>query len=251
MMAGNPFRGAGYLLRGAGMLNTPGLRTFVLIPLLVNVLLFTGAIWLLVDQFDVWMAYWMGQLPEWMSFLDWLLWPLFAVVVLVLVYYSFTLVANFIAAPFNGLLAEKVELRLRGKTNGEEGWQAALKMVPQALGRELSKLRYYLPRFLFILILTFIPGINLLAPLLWFMFGAWMMSIQYCDYPMDNNRVSFTQMKQLLKSHRLTALGFGGLVQLGMLIPVVNLILMPTAVVGATIYWVEEYADEQDLLAEH
>jgi len=246
-MAGNPLRGAGYLLRGAGMLNTPGLRTFVLIPLLVNIVLFVGAIWLLIDQFDLWVAYWMSQLPEWMSFLDWLLWPMFAGLVLVLVYYSFNIVANLIAAPFNGLLAEKVELRLRGKTDSVDGWQEMLKMVPQALGRELSKLRYYLPRFLLILVLTFIPGVNLLAPLLWFLFGAWMMAIQYCDYPMDNNRVSFGQMKLLLKSHRMTALGFGGLVQLGMLIPVINLILMPTAVVGATIYWVEEYAENSDL----
>lgn len=242
-MKGNPFRGAGYLLRGAGMLNTPGLRTFVLIPLLVNIVLFVGAIWLLVDQFDVWVDYWMSQLPGWLSFLDWLMWPLFAALVLIVVYYSFTLVANFIAAPFNGLLAEKVELRLRGKTNGVDGWGELLKMVPQALGRELSKLRYYLPRVLLILVITFIPGLNLFSPIIWFLFGAWMMSIQYCDYPMDNNRVSFNQMKVLLKSHRLTALGFGGLVQLGMLIPVVNLILMPTAVVGATIYWVEEYAE--------
>lgn len=246
-MAGNPLRGAGYLLRGAGMLNTPGLRTFVLIPLLVNIVLFVGAIWLLVDQFDVWVGYWMNQLPGWMSFLDWLLWPMFAGLVLILVYYSFNIVANFIAAPFNGLLAEKVELRLRGKIDSADSWQELLKMVPQALGREIAKLRYYLPRFLLILVLTFIPGVNLLAPLLWFLFGAWMMAIQYCDYPMDNNRVSFGQMKLLLKSHRMTALGFGGLVQLGMLIPVINLILMPTAVVGATIYWVEEYAEHPDL----
>jgi CysZ protein len=71
-----------------------------------------------------------------------------------------------------------------------------------------------------------------------------MMSIQYCDYPMDNNKVSFPQMKQLMKARRVTSIGFGGLVQLGMLVPVLNLFLMPAAVVGATIFWVEEYAAE-------
>lgn len=249
-MKGNPFRGGGYLVRAVPMLLQPGLRTFVLLPLLVNVVLFIGAIWLLMDQFEYWMDYWMGQLPSWLSFIDWLLWPLFALVVLLVVYYSFTIVANLIAAPFNGLLAEKVEMRLRGEVNADTSWQAVLRIVPKAIARELSKLAYYLPRFLIILAITFVPLVNLAAPFLWFLFGAWMMAIQYCDYPMDNNRVSFKSMKAVLKSHRLTALGFGGLVQLGMLIPVINLILMPTAVVGATIYWVEEYADDVEALSD-
>lgn len=244
-MKGNPLRGAGYLLRGLRMLPDPSIRHFVIIPLLVNILLFGGAIWLLLEQFGVWVDYLINQLLpdwEWLEFLHYLLWPLLALLVLVLVYYSFTIVANFIAAPFNGFLAEKVERQLRGVAVGDEGWKALLAMVPRTLQRELAKLAYYLPRVLLLLVLTFIPVIGLLSPLFWFLFGAWMMSIQYCDYPMDNNRVSFAQMKQLLKSERLTAVGFGGLIQVGMMIPLLNLVLMPAAVVGATLYWVEEHA---------
>lgn len=244
-MKGNPVRGAGYLLRGAAMLPRPGIRHFVLVPLLVNVVLFIGAIWLLVEQFSVWVDYWLGFLPAWADFLTWLFWPLFALLVLVGVYYGFSLVANLIAAPFNGLLAERVERELRGAPLADEGWAAVLAMIPRALQRELHKLAYYLPRFLLVLVITFIPGVNLIAPLLWFLFGAWMMSIQYCDYPMDNNRVSFRQMKALLKARRITSIGFGALVQLGMLVPLVNLLLMPAAVVGATLFWVEEYAGRE------
>lgn len=243
-MKGNPVRGAGYLLRGAAMLPQPGIRHFVLVPLLVNVLLFIGAIWLLVGQFSVWVDYWLSFLPSWADFLYWLFWPVFALLVLVAVYYGFSIVANLIAAPFNGFLAEKVEKQLRGAPVTDEGWAEVVKMIPRALQRELHKLAYYLPRFLLLLVITFIPVVTPFAPLLWFLFGAWMMSIQYCDYPMDNNKVSFHQMKQLMKARRVTSIGFGGLVQLGMLVPVVNLILMPAAVVGATIFWVEEYASE-------
>ncbi len=244
-MKGNPVRGANYLLRGAAMLPQPGLRRFVLVPLIVNVLLFIGAIWLLVNQFSVLIDYWLGFIPDWLDFLYWLFWPLFALLVLVGVYYGFSIVANLIAAPFNGFLSEKVENRLRGEPVTDEGWGEVVKMIPRALQRELHKLAYYLPRFLLILVLTFIPGVNLLAPLLWFLFGAWMMSIQYCDYPMDNNKVSFNQMRQLMKAKRVTSVGFGGMVQLGMLVPVLNLFVMPAAVIGATLYWVEEYANEE------
>ncbi|MBV0933231.1 sulfate transporter CysZ [Marinobacterium weihaiense] len=243
-MRANPVRGAGYLLRGAAMLPQPGLRRFVLVPLIVNVLLFIGAIWFLIEQFSVWVDYWLGFLPQWADFLYWAFWPVFALLVLVLVYYGFSIVANLIAAPFNGFLSEKVETQLRGEPVTDEGWGELLAMIPRSLARELHKLAYYLPRLLLVFAITFIPVVNLVAPLLWFLFGAWMMSIQYCDYPMDNNKVSFGQMRQLMKTRRVTSIGFGGLVQLGMLIPVVNLILMPAAVVGATIFWVEEYAGE-------
>ena len=52
-------------------------------------------------------------------------------------------------------------------------------------------------------------------------------------------------MKLMLKSDRFTAIGFGGLTQVGMMIPVLNLVLMPAAVVGATIYWVEAHASTE------
>lgn len=248
MTGNNPITGSIYLVRGLKYLPTPGIRSFVIIPLLINLVLFGGAIYLLFSNFSDWVQYLIDLwLPdwEWLSFLEYLLWPLFAVLVFIGVYYGFSLVANFVAAPFNGLLAERVEQRLRGQINSNlDSWQSIVKLIPAALARELSKLAYYLPRLLVLLVLSFVPVVNLLMPFVWFAFAAWMMAIQYCDYPMDNNRVSFKQMRVLLSQRRWSALGFGSLVQLGMLVPVLNLILMPAAVIGATLFWVEQYTTD-------
>lgn len=249
-MGGNPFRGSRYLLRGFSLLNQPGIRSFVLLPLTINVLVFALALYLLVQQFSAWVDYWLSMMPQWLSFLDWLLWPVFAVLVLVSVYFSFGVVANFIAAPFNGLLAERVEQRLRGAVVVDDGWKELLASVPRALQRELAKLFYLIPRFLALFLITLIPVLGLASPLLWFLFGAWMMAIQYCDYPMDNNRISFGELRRQLKQRRLSSLGFGGLVSLGMMVPVLNLLIMPAAVIGATIFWVEEMAPQQAAVVE-
>ncbi len=56
----------------------------------------------------------MPTLPSWLSFLNYLLWPLFVVLVVLMVFFTFTMLANIIAAPFNGFLAEKVEVVVRG-----------------------------------------------------------------------------------------------------------------------------------------
>ncbi|WP_415886327.1 sulfate transporter CysZ [Neptuniibacter sp. QD29_5] len=244
-MKGNPVRGGSYVLRGLQMLPDPEIRPFVLVPLLTNIVLFVTAIWLLFSNFGAWVDSLITTfLPdwEWLQFLHYVLWPVMALLVIVFVYYGFSIVANIIAAPFNGFLSEKVEKRLRGDVVTDDGWKEVIALIPRAIGRELSKLAYYLPRVLFLLVLSFIPVINLISPFLWILFGAWMMAIQYCDYPMDNNKVSFKNMKLMLKSDRLTSIGFGGLIQLGMLVPLLNLILMPAAVVGATIYWVEAHS---------
>jgi CysZ protein len=90
-------------------------------------------------------------------------------------------------------------------------------------------------------VLALIPGINVIAPWVWVLFGAWMMVIQYVDYPMDNNGVSFRKMKRSLSEQRLLHLGFGGGVSLLLMIPVVNFFVMPIAVAGATALYVSEH----------
>ncbi|MGB1238498.1 MAG: sulfate transporter CysZ [Pseudomonadales bacterium] len=243
-MISNPVNGSRYVVRGFGLLSEKSIRPFIIIPLIVNILLFSAALFVLFNHLPNWITSWMSYLPQWLSFLEFLLYPLFAVTALLGVYYSFNVVANLIAAPFNGILSEKVEQLVAGRQLEEESWSQILAIVPRTIGRELAKLAYYLPRLALLIILSFVPVVNLAAPLLWFLFGAWMMAIQYCDYPMDNNKVSFREMRRILKRQRFSAIGFGALVQLGMMIPLLNLLMMPTAVIGATLYWIDEFADQ-------
>lgn len=233
--------GPQYLAQGLKLVLSPGLRLFVLLPLAVNTLLFIGMIALAMQQFGGWVDTFMPGLPSWLSFLEYLLWPLFVVLVLVIMFFSFTLLANIIAAPFNGFLAEKVEVVLRGRDDFPPfSWAELTAMVPRTVGRELRKLAYFLPRAIPLLILTFVPVLNLLAAPLWILFGIWMMAVQYIDYPADNNKMSWQDMLAWLREKRWQSLGFGGTVYLSLLIPFVNILVMPAAVAGATLFWVRE-----------
>src|SRR5690606_40379990 len=168
-------------------------------------------------------------------------WPLFVALVLLIVFFTFTLLANLIAAPFNGFLAEKVEVVVRGEDPFPTfRWGELAAMVPRTLGRELRKLAYFLPRALALLILSLIPGVNVLAAPLWILFGIWMMAVQYIDYPADNNKLGWNEMLAWLREKRWQSLGFGGIVYLALLIPFVNILVMPAAVAGATLFWVRE-----------
>lgn len=239
-MRGNFFKGLGYLYQGAGLLCKPGIWHYVVIPLVINILLFSAIIYYAYHQFNAWVVYLLNWLPSWLSFIDWLLWTIFAALVTLLVVFGFSLLANLIAAPFNGFLAEAVEKYLTGEPLTVSPRPLTLEIIA-SLWRELVKISYYLPRALALLLLGVIPVINTVAPLLWLLFGTWMLAIQYVDYPMDNNRISFDRMKLLLKEQRLTPIGFGSSVLMASLIPLVNLIVMPAAVAGATLCWVNEF----------
>jgi CysZ protein len=237
--------GPHYLREGLKLILSPGLRLFVLLPLTINLLVFIGLIALSLQQFSGWVEAFMPSLPSWLSFLEYLLWPLFVTLVLLMVFFTFNLVANIIAAPFNGFLAEKVEIVARGQDNFPAfSWSELFAMVPRTLSREMRKLGYFLPRSIALLILSFIPVLNIIAAPLWLLFGIWMMAVQYIDYPADNNKVSWDAMLAWLRAKRWQSLGFGGITYLALLIPFVNLLMMPAAVAGATLFWVHEGGSE-------
>ena len=145
--------GVNYFLDGFGLITRKGLRTFVFIPLMINLLLFAGVIYVAIGQLDTLFTWMNAQLPEYLSWLNFLLWPLAVTTMLVMLAFVFSSVMNWLAAPFNGLLAEKVEQLLTGKQLNTGSGIDLIKDLPRILGREWIKLKYYLPRALVFLLL--------------------------------------------------------------------------------------------------
>lgn len=239
-MSSNPLSGAGYLLRGLSLISKPGLRPFVLMPLIINIVIFSLLIWLGIDQFEGLMDRFLPNDESWLAWLRWLLWPLFAIALLLVIFYTFTVIANLIAAPFNSLLAEKVELYLGDELPEQTGGlkQVAKDILPSLLS-EVRKMGYFLLRAIPLLILFLIPGLNLAAPFLWLAFSAWFLALEYADFPMANHNLLFKDQHQRLKQARFTAITFGGGLTLMMMVPVLNFVAMPAAVAGATVFWKE------------
>ena len=232
------FKGFGYVVTGLSLITQKGIRPFVVVPLLINIVLFSGGIWLATSQFEYWKA---RLLPSWLSWLEWLLWPIFILLILFIVFYVFSIVANLIAAPFNSVLAERVEARLNGLPVPEfAGYKSVPGLIARTFKSEISKLWYMGKWFILLLILTVIPGVNVIAPVAWTLFGAWMLAIEYADYPMGNHNLFFKEELAALKKNRPEALGFGWLLSILTAIPVINFLAMPVGVAGGTALWVNK-----------
>jgi len=234
---GDFISGFKYALKGFSLILKPRVRLYVVIPLLINSLLFAGAFIyganLVNDFIDSW-------LTGWWEWLRWLLWPLFVIVALTVIFFCFTIVANLIAAPFNGFLAEAAELHLSGVKLSDTGGQSQLPaQIKKAIKSEFKKFTYFALRAVPLFILFFIPIIQFAAPFLWFLFGAWVLALEYMDYPMGNHGIIFPEQRNAMKAKRQLALGFGMGALVLTLIPVINFIAIPVAVCGATKMWVE------------
>ena len=98
-----------YFVMGWHFITQKGLRRFVIIPILLNTILLCGLFWLFISQISSAIDWVMNFIPDWLSFLSVILLTLSILTILLLFYFTFTTFSGFIAAPFNGLLAEKVE----------------------------------------------------------------------------------------------------------------------------------------------
>ena len=243
----NPVTGISYLFKALPLLLKPGIKSYVVIPLIINVLFFSIGIYFgfayfgeymdrILDTSNLWS--WVAAIVD---FIKPVLYLIFGMALLVFIFFTFSIMANIVAAPFNSLLAEATERYLTGKSMDDaDTWKKIIKEIIPTILMELGKLFYMILWSIpFVLMLLFIPVVG---QILWFLFTAWMMSLEYMDYPMANHKLKFSEQRALQKEKRLFSLGFGGVTMGASMIPFVNFIVMPTAVIAATMIWHDQYS---------
>ncbi len=251
--------GANYVRKGFILLKNPELLMFLIIPsaaglIALGFLAWTSITYLshawewITNLFPEWLftiIFWATKLlPQWIVYtLKFLVWLSCAF----LFGLTFTTLTLFFSSPFNGLLAEKTEQLLNKREDvSQESYLTILTSIPRSITRELSKLMHYFKLVLAVIFIGFIPFLNSLAPILWLLIGAWMMYIHFLDYPMDNHNYNIRCVRQLGRANLTLSLGFGGMVSILATIPIINILVIPSAVIGATIFWCENSKDVLD-----
>ncbi len=243
-------RGFFLVFRGTRLLmHHPRLLKYIIIPFLINVAVFSLSIFFglhffqdvvtrLLPQGDAW--YW--------AVVFYALWTVAVLVTLVLVFFSFTVVGNLIASPFNELLSERTEELLLGKS-AEEPF--ALGTFFRDMGRiwlvEIRKMAIFVLAMAALLLLNLLPLVGsllygFLSVLLTLFFLAW----EYLGFVHERKRHTFREQRRYLMRRKGLVLGFASGVLLMLAIPFMQLFCIPLAVVGATLLWCEEL-DESPL----
>jgi CysZ protein len=218
---------------GFKLIGTSGLRHYALVPLLINIIIFGSGLYFMLSWVESLRLQFVAWLPSWLDFLSYVLWPLFIISAGAIIVYVFTTLTQILASPFNAVLSEKVEEHLGLPTATEECdlnfWQA-LKSAP---AREISKFIKSLKWIALMIILSFLPGLNIFVPVI----AGWLMAIDYLDFPADNRGMPFKDSLAHIHGKRFHHLCFGLLVSLISFVPLLNLFVVPAAVAGGTALW--------------
>ncbi len=236
-----PVAGLSYLFRGLPLLRQRGVWPWAVAPFIINIIILGFMAWYCAQWLTGLIDGWLAGLPDWLSWLNSIINFILVAAVILGVPQIFTLMANLVASPFNGFLSAAIEENLTGQRP-----DSGLTLLQEGLltfRAELGKLWFLLTRAALVALLSIflfvIPGLNTLLPFVWFLFGAYMLSLEYLDYPMGNHGLTFKEKRRMLGQNRMLTLGFGATATLLTTLPIINLLIIPTAVAGGTLAWVE------------
>ena len=227
--------GASCFVDGAKLARSKSLRRYVWAPLaasLVCVALLLGLGYTWVAEASAWVV---AVTPAWLSWLGQLLAALLYVLGLVVAGWLVSLMAVLLASPFLGALSAGAEQEQFGTAPSHA--PSVVGAVWGALRREARKLRYHLPRLAGLFLLTLVPVVNVAMPAFWFVFGAWMLAVQFVDYAAENRGLDFGETLAALRANRPAALGFGAVAGALLAIPFAALVVIPAAVCGGALLW--------------
>ncbi len=236
----SPFR-AGKFIR-----NHPALLKYIIVPFLINVMVFSGAVYWGLSFFNSIVVHYIPQGEAWYwAILSYFLWTVAILVTMVLVFFGFTVVGAIIASPFNDILSEKTEELLTGIPNEEPFvFKVFLRDAIQTVADESKKIIIFVLLMLFLLPLNLLPGGSLPYSALSILLTVFFLVVEYTGYVFARKHKTFKDQRRFIFSHKLLMLGFGFGVMAVLAIPFVQFFCIPLGVVGATQIWHDLHSPE-------
>lgn len=228
-----PYKGLKFIF------SNPRLISFVAIPVVINALLYSLLIWYTQSKISGWIDSIIPTGDAWYwAILSYVVIIIVGAIMLVMVFYTFTLVGNFILAPFNEIISERVELIYSGAGLAEQSFSLGdfFSDMIRSYKAEGGRLLLYLGGFLLLLLFNLLPGVGtviygVVATVYSLFFLCW----EFLDYPMERWRLTFRLKRSFAFKNLIVFIFFGAGSACLLIIPFINLAAIPVCVVGATL----------------
>ena len=160
--------------------------------------------------------------------LAWLSWLFSLLLALAVGLVSYVVLGSAVSAPWLDTLAERVE---KGAlTIRQEPWW---RLVLASLSNSLMPLVQFIPYALLSMLLLLVPVYGtVVASVVWGYAGIKLLGFEFMDTPASRRNWRWQERKSEMQKQRWFYLGMAGLASFMLLIPVVNLLVLPAAVVG-------------------
>jgi CysZ protein len=233
------FAGIGLMLRGLSMvMRSPRLWLLGLLPAVVTFLLL-GAGFVALVMYDGQIAtfltpfaeHWNGAFRETLHAVVQIALLGAWILLSVLLYTALTLI---IGQPFYEAIAKRIDDSLGGLRNERD--VSFWRQLPRSIVESARLLFLTAMKGLLVFAVTLIPVAGQVAgPVLGAFVGGWAIALELTSVPFERRGLVLRHRRALLGSRRALSLGFGVAAFICLLIPGVDILLMPGAVAGATL----------------
>jgi len=164
--------------------------------------------------------------------LAWLSWLFSVLLALAVGLVSYVVLGSVVSAPWLDTLAEKVEAG--AVTGRQEPWW---RLVLSSIGNAMMPLLTFIPYALLAMLLLLVPVYGTaVASVIWTYAGLKLLAFEFMDTPASRRGWRWPERKAEMDDKRWFYLGFAGLASALLLIPLLNLFVLPAAVVGLSRY---------------
>ncbi len=226
---GRFFLGATYPVRGIKMIRRRRVLALTIAPFLISL-----ALYVLVAALLVALG---GKVPDliveagswWRSILRFLIWVAMTGLFVIVFVFTYSLTALAIAAPFYEFLSAAVERLHTGAVNeAEAGFKEMLIDIWRAVTEAVKFILMALVLCVFVFI--FPPVTTAVA----FLLTAVLVGLEFMEGPMGRRRRTFRDKLAYARRHLWTLVGFGSLMTVAMLMPLLGAAFLPLGVIGGT-----------------
>jgi len=247
-MMGQFTAGLGYPLKAFRFMREHSLWGMATAAIVVNVVLLAAVMVFSFSMIIPWMqgsaagmVAWAGASGFWLGLvnvLTWLLWVLVVPATVGLSFVVLVLVGQAVASPFLDTLSEEVESLVLGIPTTPMTGKRMVQDVAVAVGDLIGGLVLLVGVNVPIFVFSLIPGVGTaIGPVLSFGFTALLLAHEFMGLSMARKLVSYRNRWKAVWENRWSALGLGTSTGILLLVPVVNLVLLPLAAVGGTLLY--------------
>lgn len=223
----------------------PSLLKYIVWPFVINVLVFAGTVYWGFDFFNQLVGQYLPTQDVWYwQLLGIIIKVLLGLVSAVVVFFTFTVLGNLIASPFNDVLSERTEQLLSNDRSAEKfSWSRMAVDLWRVITDELRKVSIFVILMILLLLFNLLPGIgSLIYALCSCALTVFFLVVEYTGYFFSRKHLGFRDQRRFIASDRRRALGFGLAVLCMLMLPFVQFFTIPLAVVAATLWCYDSQA---------
>ncbi len=245
------FRGLSYPFAALRFIRQHGLWGLAVVPAVVNIVLFVAVVAVLIWLVGPWLSglaaslapsaatgFWAAVGGFFAKFLAVLLWILVPVAVVAVSAIVIVLIGQAVASPFLDALSEKVEALVLKTPETKVEVGRVLRSVSVAIADIIWTVLFWVAVNLPLLLINLVPIIGSAAnAVLSFCFTALLLAQEFVGLSLTRQFVSYPGRWRVIWANRGICLGFGSATMLLLVVPGLNLILLPLATVGGTLLY--------------